>query len=196
MALRLRFPTSIALAATLAWFAAMLVLGAGLLAKHLIALPAPARNEQLALALSALRGPEARGNWLAVHVLYAECRCSQGVLAHLASTKRPDGWAEVVLWVGASSSDPRLDQHFHVKKVTAPELSRLGIDAAPLLVVLDPQDHIHYIGGYSQRKQGPVVDDLRIFDEAQRSATLAGLPVFGCAVSDRLKRQISIVPGL
>ena len=38
----------------IAWFAIMLVVGAGLLAKHIVALPAPAKNEHLEASLGAL----------------------------------------------------------------------------------------------------------------------------------------------
>jgi len=52
------------------WFAAMLLLGAGLLAKHVIALPAPTSNARLSSSLSAFRSPKAPNQWLAVHVVH------------------------------------------------------------------------------------------------------------------------------
>jgi hypothetical protein len=193
---RFHLPVSCARLAVAAWFGAMLLLGAALLAKHVVALPAPEKDDRLARSVSALRVPDARGKWLAVHVLYAECRCSQRIVAHLLSTARPTGWDETVLWVGTATPEPALSQHYHVKRVTSAELSRLGIEAAPLLVVVDAQDRVRYAGGYTTRKQGPVIDDLRILDAAQHSARLESLPVFGCAVSERLKRELAIVPGL
>jgi hypothetical protein len=196
MSFGFRLPVSVGRFAVTAWFAAMLTIGATLLAKHVIALPAPARDQKLAASLGALRLPEEQGKWLAFHVLYSECRCSQRVVAHLVATTRPAGWAEVVLWTGNQPSDPALGRHYRVKRSTSAELARLGIDAAPLLVVLDPQGGLRYVGGYSDRKQGPILDDLRILDQAQRPEALASLPVFGCAVSDRLRRQLAIIPGL
>lgn len=171
----------------------MLVLGAGLLAKHVVALPAPDKNPRLSRALTPLRhAGEAR--WLAVHVLYAECRCSQRVVAHLSSTRRPRGWQEVVLWVGAPAPDPALAGAFDVRRATQAELLRFGIESAPLLVVLDPNDRAVYVGGYTDRKQGPVIRDLEILADAERRSELTSLPVFGCAVSDRLKRALSVLP--
>jgi hypothetical protein len=193
---RFRLPRSIARIAVATWFGAMLLLGAALLAKHVVALPVPEKDARLARSVATLRVPAAQGKWLAVHVLYAECRCSQRVVAHLISTARPKDWDETVLWVGKATPDPALSEHYHVKKITSTELARLGIEAAPLLVVLDPQDHLHYAGGYTTRKQGPVIDDLRILDAAQHPGPLESLPVFGCAVSDRLKQELSILPGL
>jgi hypothetical protein len=196
MSLSFRLPVSVGRFAVTVWFGAMLAVGAALLAKHVIALPAPAKDQKLAASLSALRLPDEQGKWLAFHVLYSECRCSQRVVAHLLATTRPLGWAEVVLWVGNQASDPALDQHYRVNRRTSTELARLGIDAAPLLVVLDPQGGLRYVGGYSDRKQGPVLDDLRILAQAQRPGVLASFPVFGCAVTERLKEQLAIIPGL
>jgi len=176
------------------WLGAMLLLGAGLLAKHVIALPAPASNARLSSSLSAFRSSTTANQWLAVHVLYAECRCSQRIVAHLLSTARPSGWQEVVLWVGKAAPDPLLERAYRVKRVTSTELASFGVEATPLLVVLDPSNHVRYAGGYTERKQGPVIDDLRILAEAQRTSSLASLPVFGCAVSDRLKRALGVLP--
>jgi hypothetical protein len=176
------------------WFAAMLLLGAGLLAKHVIALPAPPASARLSSSLSAFRSSKAPNQWLAVHVLYAECRCSQRIVAHLLATARPPGWEEVVLWVGKATPAPALERAYRVKSVTGTELSGFGVEATPLLVVLDPDNHVRYAGGYTERKQGPVIDDLKILAQAQRTSTLASLPVFGCAVSDRLKRALGVLP--
>jgi len=173
----------------------MLLVGASLLAKHLVALPAPSADPSLAASLSTLRSPGSARRWASVHVLYAACRCSQNIVKHLIATTRPAGWDEVVLWVGPGEPDPALNQHFRIERLTSAELARFGIQAAPLLAVLDPTNHLRYVGGYSARKQGPQIDDLRIFSEAQ-TASLPGLPLFGCAVSERLRQQLSIIPGL
>jgi hypothetical protein len=177
-----------------AWFAAMLTVGAGLLARHVVALPAPANDSKLAASLQALRQPDEARVWLAVHVLYSECRCSQRIADHLLTTERPPDWSEIILWVGNLAPDPRLEQRFDVRRVGAADLARYGIEAAPLLVALDPEGRVQYAGGYSERKQGPVIDDLRILESARRPMRLATLPVFGCAVSERLQRQLAALP--
>jgi len=176
------------------WFAAVSLLGAGLLARHVVALPAPASDEGLARSLRQFRGADGPQTWLAVHVLYAECRCSQRIATHLLATQRPAGWHEVVLWVGNATPSPQLERHFDVRRIEREELSRLGIEAAPLLVALDSNDRVRYSGGYSNRKQGSVVADLTILESARREAHVAALPLFGCAVGDRLKRYFGALP--
>lgn len=176
------------------WFAVMVVLGAGLLARHVVALPAPLPSPKLATSLDALRRPAERGKWLATHVLFAECRCSQRIVDHLVASSRPNDWSELVLWVGGPAPSSILEQRFDVRRVSPAELASYGIESAPMLIAVDPEGHVRYAGGYTERKQGPVIDDLRILQAAQRPAFIASLPVFGCAVSDRLKRELSTLP--
>lgn len=175
------------------WFGAMVLLGAGLLAKHVVALPAPKEDQRLSRSLAPLRRAH-DGRRLAVHVLYAECRCSQRMVAHLLSTVRPRGWEEVVLWVGERAPEPALTERFDVRRVAPEELARLGIESAPLLIALDANDQVAYVGGYTERKQGPAIRDLQILAEAERAEAPPPLPVFGCAVSERLKRALSALP--
>jgi hypothetical protein len=176
------------------WFAVMVALGAGLLARHAVALPAPAASPELGASMNALRRPENRGKWLAVHVLYAQCRCSQRIVEHLLETARPHDWSELVLWVGTPAPPVALEQRFDVRRIDAAQLARYGIESAPLLVAVGPDGRVRYAGGYTERKQGPVIDDLRILQAARSTELIASLPVFGCAVSERLKRRFMALP--
>ncbi len=190
---QLRLRSRLGAAAVALWFAGMVVVGAGLLARHLVALPVPG-DARLAASLEALRSAPSRGRWLAVHVLYAECRCSQRIADHLLSTARPSDWSEMVLWVGAPPPPAALEERFDVRRMGSADLARYGIESAPLLLAADPQGHVRYAGGYTERKQGPVIDDLRILDAARRPELVASLPVFGCAVSDRLRGELRTLP--
>ena len=178
-----------------AWFIAMLALGAGLMGKHLIALRAPAPDARLGAALAALRRPEDKGRFFAVHVLSGECRCSQRVAEYLASTARPRGYAELVLWVGDEPPPATLAEHgFTVRRVTVADLDAYGVESAPMLIALRPSNEVRYAGGYTTRKQGPVIEDLAILEAARDQLSVASLPVFGCAVGERLKRELSPLP--
>jgi hypothetical protein len=179
-----------------AWFVSMLGLGAGLLARHMLPLRAPQDTKRLGASLDGLRSSDERGRWLAVHVLYADCRCSLRIADHLALTVRPPEWAEVVLWVGEPGPSPDLGSRFDVRRVSSADLARYGIEAAPLLVAIDPAGTVHYVGGYTDRKQGPVIDDRRLMAAARDSDFVPSLPVYGCAVSDRLQNELATLPTL
>jgi hypothetical protein len=178
------------------WFFVMLVLGAGLLARHLVAMPSPARHGPLEHGVASLRNEKERGAWLAVHVLYAECRCSQRIVDHLLVSPRPADFVEVVLWVGDAPPPAGLEARFDVRHVSSDELATLGIEAAPLLVAVDAAGHVRYAGGYTSRKQGPDIEDQRLLREARNQGLVEALPLFGCAVSDRLKYDLSLLPAL
>ena len=171
----------------------MVVLGAGLLARHVVALPSPA-SAKLGPMLGALRTPAEQGQWLAVHVLYDDCRCSNRIADHLVQTTRPGEWSEMVLWAGSQQPPAELDRRFDVRRVSGAELAELGIEAAPSMVALDPSNRVVYSGGYTDRKQGPVIEDRRILADARAARPIEKLPVFGCAVSSRLKTALSTLP--
>jgi hypothetical protein len=176
-----------------AWFAVMIVIGASLLAKHVVAMPRP-QATLLAPALKMLRAPSERDQWLAVHVLYSDCRCSQRVAEHLATSERPTGWSEIVLWVGDEAPPLGLAEHFDLRRATARELASYGVEAAPSMILADPAGNIRYSGGYTDRKQGPVIRDIRILNAVRNSENVSSLPLFGCAVSARLKTNLAALP--
>jgi hypothetical protein len=129
-----------------------------------------------------------------VHVLYSDCRCSQRVAEHLATTERPQGWSEIVLWIGDDAPPAGLAQRFDLRRATAAELASYGVESAPSMILADPAGNIRYAGGYTDRKQGPVIEDLRILTAVRRSEDVSNLPLFGCAVSARLKSDLAVLP--
>jgi hypothetical protein len=175
------------------WLVAMTGLGALLLSKHAIALPAPAKDDP-ALA-SAIEGqPEAGTGWSALHVLYAKCRCSQRIVDHLVASKRPANVRERVLLVGDDGSfTARLQgAGFTVVAATPDELrERYHVEAAPLFVVSGPDGKPRYAGGYTREKQGADIRDLAIVDELFADGDPATLPMLGCPVSDELRAVLS-----
>jgi hypothetical protein len=178
------------------WFVLLSVVSASLLVRHL-ALPRP-QNHELGLALAEFR-PDRRTDDTGreelglVHVLYAECRCSNLVVEHLCTKPRPAGVVEHVLLVG--SDEPlakKLGSHgFDVKRVSSEDLESLGIEAAPLFVVLSRTGDVRYAGGYTERKQGLLPRDREIVSALRAGRDAAPFPVFGCAVSDGLKRTLN-----
>jgi hypothetical protein len=178
-----------------AWFVGLSLLAAGMLARHTVALPSV--TDRAGPALGTLRSPDERGRWLSVHALYAECSCSRLISAHLLRSDRPAGYSEIVLWAGDGDPDPELARHgFRVVRVSRDALARYGIESVPTLVALDPDDHVRYAGGYTPRAPGLDPEDGRILAEARasRASPRAPLPVFGCAISERLRRALALLP--
>lgn len=177
-----------------AWAGLGLVGMSTLMASHFYTLPEPeVTDPQLVARLATLRGEVAPGQWQAIHVLYSACRCSQRIFDHLFESERPTDYHETILLVG---DDPSVVAraaiaHFEIVAVTPRQLAEeLHIEAAPLLMVLDPAGQIRYAGGYSERKQGYDALDLEVMEGLKAGATPATLPLFGCGVSKQLQAAL------
>jgi hypothetical protein len=184
--------------ALMVWAAACVLVGTYLLASHLLTLPAPAPTDPvLHREIAAHRGIHQRGRWLVLHVVYDECGCSQRVLEHLLAYPRPPGVAERVVlvtehraaraaWIAAIPA-----QGFELDVVTPEHLvADYHIEAAPLLVIVDPGDTVRYVGGYTPRKQAADVRDLAVIAAVQRGETVEPLPTFGCAIGRALNSRL------
>jgi hypothetical protein len=174
------------------WFVAMLAIGVDLLVRHAVALPRPAADARLAASLAPLRSPE-HGGWMAVHVLYQRCRCSVKIAEHLLATERPADLDEHVLLVGEGGAlGARLAASgFAVHALGEEELaSKYGVESVPLLVLVAPDGSVRYAGGYTSRKQGLEARDLAIIADAKAGRDTAAIPIFGCAVSERLRAAL------
>jgi hypothetical protein len=176
------------------WFIVMLSVGASLLARHVVALPRPTIDPALATAMASLRTQDDAGRWMVVHVRYAECRCSQRIAEHLLSAPRPSDTTEEVLLVGHEPDlEARLAAHsYRVLSVTPKELGeRFHIVAAPSFIVAAPDGSVRYAGGYAATKQGPDPRDRSILADLRIGKSVAALPVFGCAVSEKLQAELN-----
>jgi hypothetical protein len=184
--------------ALMAWVAVCLAVGIYLLASHLLTLPAPAAADPvLRRGIVAHRRIQQLGRWLALHVVYDECKCSQRVLDRLLEERRPPELAERVIlvtehrearaaWIAAIP-----ERGFELDVVTPDQLvADYHIEAAPLMVIVDPEDTVRYIGGYTPRKQADDVRDLAVIAAVRRGDTVEPLPTFGCAVGRALNDKL------
>ncbi len=69
-------------------------------------------------------------------------------------------------------------------------MTKYGIESAPLMIVDDAHGVIRYAGGYTSRKQGLDYQDQAIVHQLLSGAEVDPLPLFGCAVSQRLKQMV------
>ena len=180
------------------WVALCLLIGALLLARHLLTLPTPAAGDPaLRRAIALQRRPEQRDRWIALHVLYEDCGCSRRVLDHLRDGGRPTDVVERIVYItehpdtaGATLAEFAA-RGFELDVVSPEQLvARYDLEAAPLLVVVDPHDQIRYLGGYTPRKQTAGIHDTGLIEATRLGLPLVPLPVFGCAVSRALRTTL------
>jgi hypothetical protein len=182
--------------AFIAWVALCVVGGGYLLAGHLLTLPTPELTD-LGPQRSAVaqRRSSQQGQWLAVHILDQDCKCSQRVLDHLLTEPRPDGVVERIVLIASEVDADRINaihgHGFDLDIVTPDELAeRYRVQAAPLLIVIDPADAVRYVGGYTPRKQAADVRDVELVAALRRGEPVEPLPTFGCAVGRSLRAKI------
>lgn len=181
-----------------AWGALTIILGASLNAPHLLAFRAPSAASARDVALAALRPADSAtsATWTAVHVLYGACRCSARILDHLQASDRPRGMHEVVLWVGEERGGlPTIAARgFRVIPIDEGALARdWHIESVPLLVAIDPHGSVRYAGGYAGRKQAAAIRDIEILTGAREGSAPLALPLFGCAMSEKLRASFDIL---
>ena len=164
--------------------------------RHLLTLPVPSHTDAaLGQAIAEVRSPSEQGKWFAMHVMYAECGCSQRVLGHLLSRTPVENVVERIVFVG--KNDEELEHKaralgYGFDSVTPDELAaRYHVESAPLLVVADPKGKVKYVGGYTDRKQSPAIRDAEILARLVRGTNVTPLPAFGCAVSEKLQAAVN-----
>jgi hypothetical protein len=179
-----------------AWVLLCVIGGAYLLSAHLLTLPTPELTD-LGPQRSAVaqRRSSQQGQWLAVHILDQECKCSQRVLDHLLAEPRPRGVVERVVLIAGEVAPDRISaihsHGFDLDIVTPDQLAdRYRVQAAPLMVVIDPADAVRYVGGYTPRKQADDVRDVAVLEALMRGESVEPLPTFGCAVGRSLRAKI------
>lgn len=173
----------------LVWAAAALVIGSVLTSYHQPML-AP-RETVLALA-----GSSAPAKWQAIHVLSGACGCSQRVMRNLLTRGPMQGSLEqIIVADGDESYLPGTElllrqlkeAGFKVTHRGAEDLVRdTGMRGVPLLVIVSPDRTVAYLGGYGVNGDQANI----ILASAIAGKTDTPLPIFGCAVGQRIRREV------
>jgi hypothetical protein len=126
-------------------------------------------------------------------VIYSECSCARTLFNHLITRGQFAGDEELILFVGADSKKQASAKRsgFEFTSISAAELvSSFGLEAAPVLLIFDSAGRLRYAGGYYDHPATITPLDERIHTQVRAGASVEGLPVFGCAVSARLRKSI------
>lgn len=176
------------------WAAVAFVVTGSLASAHEYTLPHPERTDRvLRSALAAQRTADEVGLFGVTHVMYAACRCSQGIIDHLEARGARKDVAEHVVLVGHDDAlAARIERAgFRLDQIEPKELKRkYGLAAAPMLIVADAKGDVAYVGGYTQHKQGLDIRDNALIDQLIAGKSADELPLLGCAVSRALQRLI------
>lgn len=170
---------------------------------HWVSLPTPAVGSTLESAELGRQSPinarsmlvslPAGDRWLVSHFLYADCPCSSKVLDYIVHRQPLAGVNERIVLIGHPQPEElEVAQAKFSVELISPEalLTQYGVESAPLLVVTDSDGTIKYSGGYTHRKQGLDYQDQSIVRQLVAGGQVDPLPLYGCAVSQRLKQIV------
>ncbi len=134
------------------------------------------------------------GAWQMLHVVADGCRCSARVIDHLLQRGRYAGLgAEAVVVIGHR---PDWERKLRALGFSYAELSgdavaeKTGVEAAPTLVIIDPQGTVRYAAGYYKTWQLIEAQDAAILQQVKQGQDPVPLPLFGCAFSQRLQAAV------
>lgn len=174
------------------WGVGMTAVVASLMVGHWVPLPHPQIGTQFPSPHGTPDADQARG-LTAYHFLYSECPCSQRVFDHVMNRNAMDGVNERIVLIG-DPNQQALDvsgRGFDVECLSPQEVKKkYGVESAPLLIVTNSMNAIVYSGGYTARKQGLHIEDVAIIEAAAASEAHEQFPLYGCAVSKRLKEIV------
>ncbi len=173
------------------WVVIALIGLASLSLSHMAAMPEPDDAARLTRAMLTLRQDATRR--FLVHVIYADCSCTQRLFTHLVARGAFPGAEEIVLFVGEDTAKRRAAAHagFRFTNVSSTDLAaRFGLEAAPVLMIFSVSGRLDYVGGYFNHPAALFPLDETIYAQLKKGTTPASLPVFGCAVSPRLQKSV------
>ena len=180
------------------WVVTLTLVCSSLMVGHWISLPTPAVGSQLERGTHYAH--ESKADWTledgrlrVSHFLFADCPCSRKVLDYLVHRPPLAAVDERIVLI-ALPNQPLVEVatgSFAVE-LESPEtlMAKYGVESAPLMIVDDAQGIIRYAGGYTSRKQGLDYQDQTIVRQLLSGAEVDPLPLYGCAVSQRLKQMV------
>jgi hypothetical protein len=157
---------------------------------HWWTLPKPEAKDPLVQAAIRDQWQQSSRRWVGVHILYSMCKCSERIVRHLAERRPLPDVTEAVVLVGSNDELERAirDTGYELEVVTPEQLSeKYHIQSAPMFAVMDPNGALRYVGGYTERKQGLMIQDVTIVERLRSERPVMELPLFGCAVSRSLQ---------
>jgi hypothetical protein len=172
------------------WAPAAFVAIGTLAVGHWWTLPKPDAKDPLVAAAIHDRWQGSSRQWVGVHVLYSMCKCSERILRHLAERRPLPDMTEAVVLVGPNGDFERMirEAGYALEVLTPSQLSeKYHIQSAPMFALMDESGALRYLGGYTERKQGLMIQDVSIVERLRSERPVVELPLFGCAVSRSLQ---------
>jgi hypothetical protein len=162
------------------------------MATHAVSLPLPAEVSALGAEIARVSGA-GTGRWVYAHVIPDRCSCTASLLKHLLARGPLEGASEAVFVLGDQVPfEKELEARgYKVRRYGQDEfVGKFGVEAAPLLAAMDGAGKLRYVGGYFRTSATQDPQDGEILRKLGQGESVVPLPLYGCAVSQRLRRYI------
>ena len=143
-----------------------------LMASHL---PFAADETKIARIVERDRTP----TWRAFHITVEGCPCSARLLAYLR-TRSLSGFRETSLVLGRDFDADWAHQ-------------RYGFEGVPWLVLVDPDGHLRYSGGYTASPASTAYQDQHIAARARSGVLVRPLPAYGCPTASGSRKKLKLL---
>ena len=164
---------------------------ASLSVNHMFPMPAPKLHavDALARELGSLRRTDKP---LTVHVIAADCSCTDSLVTHLFDTGAATQREELILYVGVDPERAQLARAagYRFLEIQHSDLVSMGLEAAPVLAIFSDQGDARYLGGYYDHPAAVFPKDTWVESELMTGVDPEPLPIYGCAVSSRLRGML------
>jgi len=170
------------------WLPFVLVTVGLLMVGHTVAMPMSSDRALITRTVASLsQQPDS-----VVHFIPADCSCTDGLVRHLAARSARPQLDELVVFVG--QPDPHHlalgDKGYRTDTWSAETLfERTGLEAGPVIAI-QQAGTTRYLGGYFEFPAAVRSLDESLIDDVSHGDSPAALPLFGCAVSDALRRSV------
>lgn len=132
--------------------------------------------------------------WTMTHVLGKGCKCSEQVFNYLVKRGPQPDLEENVILLGdvPAYRDALIKRGFRVTKKDPREIASEKAVGVPFLLITSAKGEGVYAGGYASSlidERTPLLD-LKILQSLRDGKNASELPIFGCAVSQRMQKLI------
>lgn len=135
-----------------------------------------------------------QNQWAMTHVLGEGCKCSHQVYLYLLRRGPQVGVQETVIVLGEMNEEKvqLRARGFAVDERSPAALSTERAVGVPFLLIHSDKGDTVYAGGYATSviRESTALLDLDILESLRGGKMMAELPVFGCAVSQKMKNLI------
>ena len=162
---------------------------------HLAALPPPEKTAKLSAALKDISLPplSPEQSHYQLHLIYEDCSCTKGLLRHLWKRQSHPEVFEKLIFMGRATEVEKqsLQAGYEVEVIGKNELlETFGIRGAPILVIMNGEREILYMGGYFQYPSATISKDVELLELAQQGLNPDPLPLYGCAIDPKLQEEL------